>query len=272
VWSAERDALTQLAGSGTSPIGHIVEKYLGDVESRIDDFDAAAVHYQRALAMKADYTDALYTFGWFHYSVRVDTVRMEALFRKMTEVDPYDYRGFHGLGYAIYMRAIAAHADEAAKLIAEAAEQSRRASRLAFEQLNIIADFGEIARSVDPDLSQFFHENALKLLDDPATAKLPQIISMLDDRLLKTPDTHVYIITDKNRRAWLQYQLGLDHLAKSRLSTVDDARARTERMAHDRLIADAHKLDSDNELLPIYEDQLTILDQFVPPRSSDRNQ
>jgi len=269
IWSAERDELMKLVG--TSPVGHVIEKYLGDVEQQINDPDAAAKHWEKALAIKADYPDALYTLGWHHYSTALDARRMETLFRKMTEVDPYDFRGFHGLGYAIYMRAIAAPRDEAAKLMKEAAEQSQHASRLKFQQLNIIADFGEIARSVDPRLSEIFHESALKLLDDPATAKLPQVVSGLDARLLKNPDVHVYIDTDRERRAWLRYQLGLDHLAKSRLRLGDEAAARAELAAHDRLIAEARKLDSDDQMLPIYQDQLAILNQFVSARSLERN-
>jgi hypothetical protein len=92
--------------------------------------------------------------GWLHYSEGPDIDRMEAAFRKMTEVSRFDYRGFHGLGYALYMNAIREpDSKRRSALIADAAKQSGSAKDLFFNQLNIIMDFGEVARSVDPGLS-----------------------------------------------------------------------------------------------------------------------
>ena len=268
VWSAERDALLQLAGTRDQAIDHIVEKYLGDVELRIGNLDQAAGHYERALAAKPDYPDALYAYGWYYYSSKPDIARMEALFRKMTAADQYDYRGFHGLGYALYMCALSAtSSDQAIALLREAAQQSQRASNLRTAQLNVMVDFGEVARAVFPQVSQFFHEEAMKLLDDPETSKLSQVTDILDARLLRSPDDrHVYIRTNNDRHAWVRYELALDHLAESRsIDNIEHGRA--ERAEHDRLFAEARKLDASGDMLNIYQDQLKILDQFNPPRT-----
>src|SRR2546427_10370946 len=100
--------------------------------------------------MRSDYVDALFAYGWMNYSIHPapDIAKMKGLFRKMTEVDPHDYRGFHGLGYALYMQAINERQPERRRiLILEGAQQSLQASRLGIDYLNILLDFGEIARS-----------------------------------------------------------------------------------------------------------------------------
>jgi hypothetical protein len=77
----------------------------------------------------------------------------------MTEVDGRDYRGFHGLGYALYMKAILEPDPERRLVfIVDAAKQSGLAKDLFMNQLNIVVDFGEVARSVNPRLALSFHE------------------------------------------------------------------------------------------------------------------
>ena len=146
-------------------------------------------------------------------------------------------------------------------------KQSQRASNLRTAQLNVMVDFGEVARAVFPQVSQFFHEEAMKLLDDPETSKLSQVTDILDARLLRSPDDrHVYIRTNNDRHAWVRYELALDHLAESRsIDNIEHGRA--ERAEHDRLFAEARKLDASGDMLNIYQDQLKILDQFNPPRT-----
>ena len=161
----------------------------------------------------------------------------------------------------------ATSSDQAIALLREAAQQSQRASNLRTAQLNVMVDFGEVARAVFPQVSQFFHEEAMKLLDDPETSKLSQVTDILDARLLRSPDDrHVYIRTNNDRHAWVRYELALDHLAESRsIDNIEHGRA--ERAEHDRLFAEARKLDASGDMLNIYQDQLKILDQFNPPRT-----
>ena len=260
VWSAEREPLMRLARGREDQVGHVLEKYLGDVEQKIGNFKEAAAHYERALSMKPNYLDALYAYGWFSYATEPNRQRMETMFRRMTEADPYDYRGFHGLGYALYMRAVAAAGERGGDAIREAAMQSQRASYLKFQQLNVMVDFGEVARTVYPQLSQWFHEQALKLLDNPETASLPQVRTILEARLIKT-DVSVFIESDIQRRAWVTYELALDHLATTRLEGKTNNK---EQRSHDELLSTARKLDARDEIYPIYRDQLAILDQFLP--------
>jgi tetratricopeptide (TPR) repeat protein len=266
VWSAVRVPLSTFARGHEQQVGHVIEKYLGDVEQRLGNNMEAAAHYERALAMQPAYLDALYAYGWFYYSSQPDLSRMETLFRKMTIADRYDYRGFHGLGYALYMRALALKGATASALIKEAADQSARASSLRFQQLNVTMDFGEVARTVSPRLSLSYHEFALQLLDNPDTAKLPQVRDPLAARLLKRGSSVVVTIgSDSERRAWVQYQLALDHLALLRTSEVtQEGSPQEEREAYARLLKSARGLDGQDKVNPIYMDQLAILDQFLP--------
>ena len=95
---------------------HVIDKYLGDLHTRIGNTEKANEHYEAALKRKPDYPHALYTIGWNLYEEGRDRLdEMEKMFRKITEVSPYDYRGYHGLGYALYMKALDGDLDEEAR-------------------------------------------------------------------------------------------------------------------------------------------------------------
>jgi hypothetical protein len=192
---------------------------------------------------------------------------MERSFRKMVKADDHDFRGFHGLGYALYMRAIKeSNAAVRRKLIIEAALQTERASNLKIRQLNVVVDFGEIARLVDADLAIRYHKHAHSVLDDPLMSQLPANRGTLGIKLLMSPG-YLGIKSMEEKRALINYQLALDYLAGYRLmGMADEARLKQ----HDRLLEEARVFDSKGKIHRIYKDQLAILDRLLPEGSSSR--
>jgi tetratricopeptide (TPR) repeat protein len=239
---------------------HIIAKYLGDLHMRIADVPEALRFYSNALKLKKDYPDALYELGWYYYgNGQGDIAQMEEMFRKLTEVDPHGYRGFHGLGYALYMKALGEKdADVRTSLVREAAEQSGAAQNLFYSQLNVAMDFGEVARSVDPRLALTFHDYGKKLLNDPVLGVAGNNPSHLQARFLMS-EGEIYIETKDEKVSWIAYQTALDHLAILR-STGDQEHA----AEHKRLFEKAQRLDPDKKIQQIYVDQLAILDLLLP--------
>ena len=91
----------------------------------------------------------------------------------MATINPYDYRGLHGLGYALYMKAVREDDPQLRqKLINDATRQSESAKNLSINQVHIVMDFGEVARSQSPDVSMYFHKLAKKILEEPELRKL----------------------------------------------------------------------------------------------------
>jgi tetratricopeptide (TPR) repeat protein len=270
VWSAVREPLANLSSRGGQDVAHIVEKYLGDVEYAISNHERARERYENALALNPRYLDALSKYGWLHYEQDPpDPVAMEPLFKVMTEVDPYNYRGFHGLGYALYMQAVKAEDADVRRRFAEtAAEQGLTAVKLGILQLNVTMDFGEMARAVAPELSIVFHQQGQNLLNNAATADLAQVKQALGAQLLMSRQ-YVSIADDPQRRSWINYMLALDHLAIARrleAGAGDSPGARMNRAEHDRLLTEARVLDPRGSVYPIYADQLAILDRLAPVR------
>lgn len=240
---------------------HIIDKYLGDLHARIANVSKANEYYESALQKKPDYPDALYTMGWQYYQHGSDIDGMERMFRKLTEIDPYDYRGYHGLGYALYMKAL--REPDAAKrdpLMNDAAAQSSKAKDLVFYQLNIVMDFGEVARSVNPELSLAYHNYGKKILSDPVMSETGDNPYPLLARML-TSEGELSIDGKDDKLAWVTYQIALDYLAMERL--FNDAKFGEE---HTRLVREAETLDAKNLVRYIYDDQLRILDMQLPEK------
>lgn len=235
-------------------IEHIVEKYYGDLYARIGDYDQAKNHYEQAIQLKNSYVDALFSYGWLLYSlVKTDSLsheKMITMFQKMTEIDPFDYRGFHGLGYALYIKAIKEfNRTTRDSLLSLATDQSLTASNLLINQINIVADLGEIARSINPELSIIYHEHALSTLSDPNLNSLPGNRDPIIVTILQIPFNlpEIDIISDSHKRSWLYYQLALDYQSLG----IKEKR--------DQYFKQARELDSNSEMYPIYQDQLAIL-------------
>jgi tetratricopeptide (TPR) repeat protein len=238
---------------------HIIDTYLGDLHERISNGETAKAYYQKALARKPDYPYALFTLGWRYYVEGPDIDGMENTFRKMTEVDGRDYRGFHGLGYALYMKAIR-EPDPERRLafIVDAAKQSGSAKDLFVNQLNIIMDFGEVARSVNPRLSLPFHEYGKKVLEDPVLSQVGDNPYGLFVRL-QMSEGQVQLENKNKKMAWVEYQLALDYLALERVEVQTDLEKQ-----HEHHMEKALSLDPDKAVHPIYADQLSILDRLLP--------
>lgn len=219
-------------------------------------------HYENAISLKDNYLDALNSYGWFNYSALKlpDYENMKRLFKKMTEVDIFDYRGFHGLGYALYMQAIKeSDHQNRESLIIEAANTSIEASNLKISQLNIVVDFGEIARLVNPNYSIAYHEHSLDILNDPVRSQLKANQGGLNNELL-TSQGNIYIKGENQLRGWINYQLALDHLALYRMGIKPNE----NKTQHNYLLKKAQKLDPDSYIFPIYKDQLAVLDLILP--------
>ena len=239
---------------------HLIEKYLGDLHLRIGNVVKADEHYKAALKYKPDYPHALSALGWHYYNNGIGGVEeTELIFRKLTEVAPYDYRGFHGLGYTLYMKALReADVDTRTALIREAADQGGRAKDLVYTQLNIVMDFGEIARSVDPSLSLYFHDFGKKIMTNPDWRDNGENKFPIFARFLMS-EGWVQLDGKDDKLAWIDYQRALDYLAMERRN--DDL---PEGDNHDTYFARAQRLDSKKQVYNIYKDQLQILDLLLP--------
>jgi tetratricopeptide (TPR) repeat protein len=245
---------------------HIIDKYLGDLHMRITDIPRATEYYRSALKRKPDYPDALYEMGWYYYQDgHGDIGEMERMFRRLTEVDPHGYRGFHGLGYALYMKALGEEDENVrTSLVREAAEQSGAAQNLFYSQLNVAMDFGEVARSVDPDLSLLFHEYGKKLINDPVLSMTGNNQAPLQARILMG-EGEITIDTKDEKRAWIAYQTALDHLAIER-----DSGDQSHAGEHQRLLEKAQRLDTEKKVYRLYADQLAILDKLMPAKAGEQ--
>jgi len=251
-----------LAAVGTieqERIAHVVQKYLGDLHERIGNQDLKVSFWEKALALKPDYADALYALGWSYYSDKEDPDGMEQAFRKMAKINEYDYRGLHGLGYALYMKAIGnKDSRRRIELMADAARQSGSAKNLRVTQLNIVMDFGEIARSEQPDFSLFFHERGRKIVEDPGLSQQGENAFGLSAQLL-LGEGYVVIETKAQKLAWIEYQIALDYLALQRKGFQLDGMKQ-----HDLRLKSAMEMDPEKAVLPIYQDQLAVLNLLLP--------
>ena len=247
---------------------HIIDKYLGDLHMRISKVPEAVKYYEAALERKPDYPNALYEMGWHYYDEGEGNFDgMERMFRRLTEASPHDYRGYHGLGYALYMKALhEPDPDARTATIYEAAKQSSLARDLVYTQLNIVMDLAEVARSVDPALSVFFHDAGKDIIEDPKRYRSGENPFPLLARLLKKDGQRVTIDTKDEKLSWVAYHLAVDHLALERM-TGDPS----HREDHDRYYAEAKELDPDEKMHDIYKDQRAILDALMPDEVRDDN-
>jgi tetratricopeptide (TPR) repeat protein len=238
---------------------HIVQMYLGVLHLRIQKPDQARSYMEQALRLKPAYADALFHLGWFHYSQVVEVSVMHQMFLEMTKLDPYDYRGFHGLGYALYMKAVRESSPEKRNLdLFEAARQSEAAKNLTPNRLNIVMDFGEVARCVQPHLSIYFHEVGRQLVENPTFHEAADNAQNIFVQLLLTAGG-ISIGGKENKLAYVDYQLSLDYLALFRREGLP-----AHKKEHDLRFKKASDLDSQKNIYPVYVDQLAILDLAMP--------
>jgi tetratricopeptide (TPR) repeat protein len=255
------------SGAGKDPgYREILVKYQGDLYQRIGDYSRAESLYDAAINADPDYLDALFSKGWLNYGSypKPKLREMTEAFRQMASRNSFDYRGFHGYGYALYMRAVGRFPGKGdPKLLIDAKNQCARAKNVSINELNVLMDFGEIARTIDPRLSLIFHSEAQKLLSDPVRSALRDNSMPLQSCLLAIDSGCVGLESPKKKSAWIRYQLSLDYAAIHRMEA--DSAGTCAKMG-DSLYAQAQALDTGNQVYPIYLDQLQILTQFVPPK------
>jgi tetratricopeptide (TPR) repeat protein len=117
------------------PEDHNILLFMGKLRERVSDNKDAKSYFERAQTKykeknAGDYYDALNSLGWQAY-FRHDLKEMITYFTRMRDMGPYDYRGYHGLGYALYMQAcqLARDNDSAVlNILNEATELLRDAS------------------------------------------------------------------------------------------------------------------------------------------------
>ena len=251
--------------------------FMGKLHENIGEIELARGYFERAReAYKrqhpepaADYFDALASLGWDAY-FRHDLATMEQRFKRMCEIAPYDYRGFHGFGYACYMKAIELAESEpkaAIHSLNEGTNALNKASRFVPRFIAINMDIGEIARVIDPDFSIYWHLNALNCLMDGELKKLPENIGTVGLRLLGEDQRTIVLSETDDESAWVKYSLALDYYVKAKGEGPEGS----SKARHDELMAEAEKLQRSVDPRAIYDDQKAIVDGLLMAMAKSRD-
>jgi tetratricopeptide (TPR) repeat protein len=247
---------------------HIVEKYLGDLHYKIGELESAVAHYENALELKKDYIDALDEYGWFNYFELHNSKEMLKCFNEMINSDPYDYRGYHGSGYALYMNALSTDdSDKCRELLQRATILCEKASNLKFYSIPVIMDFGEISRLFKPNLALDYHRRALLIISDEKLKDLEQNKGTFGINLLSIlPGQTIYLDNLNYKKAWINYQIVLDYYAMyiNGLIGIDKYRENTE-----ELYRTAKELDRVGLAHYIYSDQKQVIDLIIDRLTND---
>ena len=253
----------------SDPRDHNILQFMGKLHERIGHTDTAREYFERARNVykrqhtepTADYFDALLSLGWDAYFCH-ELETMEQHFRRICEIAPYDYRGFHGFGYACYIKAIElAESEPKAAILSlkEGTSALSKANRYVPNFVVINMDIGEIARVIDPEFSIASHLAALNCLSDEKLKKLPENIGNVGLRLLGE-DQRTICLTEKNDEiAWIKYSLALDHYVKAQ-SEHPESRSKAR---HDKLVTEADELEVTGDARAIYDDQKAIVDRLL---------
>ncbi|MBN4054439.1 tetratricopeptide repeat protein [Nitrospira defluvii] len=235
---------------------------IGEVEKSLQYYkDANAAYARKGNASKVYYYDALFQLGWSYYD-KGDFNSMADYFRKMREMSPYDHRGYHGLGYALYMKAIAESKKDgktAIQLLNEATQLLHTANNYVPKILVVNSDIGEIARIIDPDFSIFFHKRALDCLTDDKLFSLADNNGPVSAILITGDNIWVTLAEKEDKIAWINYQLALDHYIKALLKNKDAP----DMEKHDSYFKSAQSVQKGTAPEKIYRDQKTIGDRLL---------
>jgi len=248
---------------------HNILLFMGMLHMRIGEAEKSLQYFQQADAAykghsklsKPYYGEALFQLGWACYG-ESDYDRMAEHFRKLQEMEKYDYRGYHGLGYALYMKAIAeSETDEEAalKLLNEATELLRIAYNYVPNILVVNSDIGEIARILDPDFSIFFHNRAMECITNDKLYMLPDNFGMVSAILITGNKQWVTLAEKGDKIAWINYLLALDYYIKG----LRENEHYPDLAAHNRYLkaAQAAQMSAGPEM--IYHDQRTIGERLL---------
>ena len=248
-------------------LNHIVEKYLGDLNYRISELDSAFAHYKNALELNKDYIDALNEYGWFNYFELHNSKEMLKCFNKIIISSPYDYRGYHGSSYALYMNSLSTDdSDECRELLERAKTLCEKAVNLKIYDIPSIMDFGEISRLIDPELALNYHNHALKVISDEKLRDYEPNKLTFGIKLLKRYTGTISLSNIDQKKAWINYQLALDYysLYKKGKINYNDYLENT-----DELYKTAKELDKNAQVSYIYYDQKMVIDFINDRLTSD---
>jgi tetratricopeptide (TPR) repeat protein len=249
---------------------HIIKKYLGDLNAAVGLFSEARTHYDEALNLKKDYWGALYNYYLLLYSNSKalelkDEERIKRLVElggQIVDIDPYDNRGLHALGYSLYEQALTeSDKTQRDELLSRAELLSSQALWLKGNEFTVIIDLGEIARHINPQVSLDYHKRAGEILDQPKESQPRNITSAIGIKLHRS-DTTINLYKPEQKKALVMFYLALDYLAMHRLDGK-----KSDLALHRKSLSEAKKLDAENIVMPIYDDQLEVLDTLLSPKS-----
>jgi tetratricopeptide (TPR) repeat protein len=255
-----------------NPKDHTILLFLGRVFERIGETHKALEYYENARTAYRDshagpgldYYAALERMGWMFY-MKGNLDEMERCFTRMKEIAQFDYRGYHGLGYALYMKAYQLAQSEqegVTQLLTEATNVLYSAAKYVPNFLMITMDIGEVARLIDPNFSIFWRERAMKCIVEEELCRLEENKSDLTVLLFGSNAGDVVVSGKEDKIAWVKYQLALDHYVKAVLADPKNP----DLTRHDSLVDEGKKMQKSESTFSIYEDQRTIVDTLLAKR------
>jgi tetratricopeptide (TPR) repeat protein len=248
---------------------HNILLFMGMLHYQIGDADKAFEYFEKAdAAFKRNddskgtgYYDALFNLGWLFYD-KGDYDGMMNYFQKMKDAMPYDYRGYHGMGYALYMKAIdvsSSNCRDAIKLLNGAVDLLRKAYNYVPNIAVVNTDVGEIARVIDPDFSIFFHKRAMACISDDRLFSLRDNNGAVSAILILSGNEPVVLTEKEDKIAWINYLLALDYYVKAFLKSRDDP----DLGRHDLYLKQAQSIEKARAPKMIYEDQKLVTDRLL---------
>ena len=239
----------------------MIHQKIGECDMELDYFEKAAAAFRQACESPGRmYCDALYQLGW-HFYWKMDYDRMADYFRNLIESIPYDYRGYHGLGYALYMKAIdrsLSSCESAVNLLEEATKLLRVAFNYVPSLLMVNMDMGEIVRIVDPSLSILFHEHAMECVKNDQLYSLQENNCSLGVILISSGH-QMTLSMKEDKIAWINYQLALDYYIKAFQENMDDPNL----AQHNQYVIEAQAVQKGPDPQKIYQDQKSINDRLL---------
>ena len=248
---------------------HNILLFMGRLHEKIGDTDKAFKYFEKADSAfkpsagseQGGYCDALFNLGWYVYD-KGDYDGMINYFLRLKDAMPLDYRGYHGMGYALYMKAIDVSASDyqgAVKLLDDAVDLLNIAFNYVPNIIVVNTDVGEIARVIDPKFSIFFHERAMECITNDQLYSLPDNNGTISAILLLSGSETVFLTEKDDEIAWVNYLLALDYYAKAFLKNRDAP----DLGRHDQYLQEAQSIEKTDAPKKIYEDQKLITDRLL---------
>lgn len=248
-----------------------VHQNLGEEDQALACFQKARELYKAGLTSdqkESDYFDALFHIGW-HYYDKGRFSAMEECFRQLKLLSERDYRGFYGLGYALYMKAyyLAKSKQPGAKqCLEQAVNNLANAINYVPKVAGVNADLGDVLRILDNKVAIELHKQALLILENN------DLYNLEDNKntfysfyLVGSNGTIVSLDERQDKISCAKYQLALDYYVRSKRGLAKNS----DITKHDDLVEEANKSRKTEKPLLIYHDQKIIIDTlFTAIKSS----